>query len=348
MSGGGGFDPNRFDPAKYEAVDFTVDLNLADEVEVDLSKLSSTEVTELESALVAREQRIATLQHRVVTAETNRSELQATVSTLESRNAELVDQLADARKSRVDLEARDLLGNFGKALDDVEADLGSAGYGVADVQVDLKAGVVNTDNGVRFHLPGVSETVRAESLSTIRFGVKPQTAAPELDYQRVPSVVGREVAEATALLRQAGFAVDATADAGVVVDQFPSSRAVAEPGEVVELTVEVPAEEESTDESAEERHSHRGDDGDRVETDDGHGETVDEAAAARPVEDVLDIGPTFGGRLREGGIETVGDVASADVERLATLTGASEERAGHWLDHAAQLLAGDPGGGDKQ
>jgi hypothetical protein len=340
---GGGFDPRDFDPTKYEAVDFTVDLNLADEVEVDLSKLSSTEVTELESALVAREQRIATLQHRVVTAETNRSELQATVSTLESRNAELVDQLADARKSRVDLEARDLLGNFGKALDDVEADLGSAGYGVADVQVDLKAGVVNTDNGVRFHLPGVSETVRSESLSTIRFGVKPRTTAPELDYQRVPSVVGREVMEATALLRQAGFAVDATADAGVVVDQFPSSRAVAEPGEVVELTVEVPDKDEVSED-----HSHSHDDGDGAGTDDGHGSDVDEAAAARPVEDVLDIGPTFGGRLREGGIETVGDVADADVERLAKLTGASEERAGHWLDHAAQLLAGDPGGGDAQ
>jgi hypothetical protein len=318
----GGFDPDDFevDPS---ALSPSVDL--AEEVDVDLSKLTDAEVDSLETALAARQTRIRDLQRRVVTASSERDELAARVDALTTRNADLRAELETARTDRVDLEAADLLGEFGSALDDAEATLASARYGVADLRVDLKAGVVATDEGVRFHLPGVDESPNAD-LSTLSFGLRPRAPAPELGYERVPAVVGRPLDEALAALDRAGFAGavanehDGTT-AAVVVDQVPSGRAVADPGATVDLFVASPHDESGDDGAA-------GDFG------------------ALPVEAVKDVGPTFGGRLREAGIDTVEDLASASVDRAASAADASVTRAAHWLDHARRLAAGDASGGD--
>jgi polyhydroxyalkanoate synthase len=66
------------------------------------------------------------------------------------------------------------------------------------------------------------------------------------------------------------------------------------------------------------------------ETDEGG---VDEdGIEAADVEVVNGIGPTFAGRLREAGVETVGDLADYDAAELAELAETTESRAADWLE----------------
>ncbi|WP_247729112.1 helix-hairpin-helix domain-containing protein [Halovivax limisalsi] len=68
------------------------------------------------------------------------------------------------------------------------------------------------------------------------------------------------------------------------------------------------------------------------------------SGGAQPVEFVDDIGPTFGSRLREHGVETLSDLVERSPDELAELVstgsrGVSTERAAEWLDEADSLLA---------
>ena len=66
-----------------------------------------------------------------------------------------------------------------------------------------------------------------------------------------------------------------------------------------------------------------------AETDEG---TDASAAAADPVQSVSGIGPAYAERLAEAGIDTTGDLASADAAALAEETGISEKRIDEWID----------------
>ncbi|MEF8887784.1 MAG: helix-hairpin-helix domain-containing protein, partial [Haloarculaceae archaeon] len=61
-------------------------------------------------------------------------------------------------------------------------------------------------------------------------------------------------------------------------------------------------------------------------------------ADATDVETVEGVGPTYAGRLREAGIETVADLAEYDARLLAAVADAPEGRAQRWLERV-----GEPG-----
>lgn len=63
-------------------------------------------------------------------------------------------------------------------------------------------------------------------------------------------------------------------------------------------------------------------------------ETEPEVGADESVETIQGIGPSYAERLREAGIETVGDLRGADVTDLAEETGLSEKRVGRWVERA--------------
>jgi len=70
------------------------------------------------------------------------------------------------------------------------------------------------------------------------------------------------------------------------------------------------------------------------ETDDTN---ADETAGSAPdagVEEITGIGPTYAQRLRAAGIETVGDLAGADLETVADATNAAESRVDDWIAQA--------------
>lgn len=56
--------------------------------------------------------------------------------------------------------------------------------------------------------------------------------------------------------------------------------------------------------------------------------------ADEPVDSLSGIGPAYAERLAEAGVETVGDLASADAASLADETGLGEGRVTDWIERA--------------
>ena len=56
--------------------------------------------------------------------------------------------------------------------------------------------------------------------------------------------------------------------------------------------------------------------------------------STEPVETITGIGPAYGGRLAEYGIETVGELAAADAADVAEGIDVSESRASAWIERA--------------
>ncbi|MFW6317896.1 MAG: helix-hairpin-helix domain-containing protein [Halorubrum sp.] len=57
----------------------------------------------------------------------------------------------------------------------------------------------------------------------------------------------------------------------------------------------------------------------------------------RELESVSGIGPTYAGRLREEGIDTVAELSTLDPETVAEITRASASRAADWIEQATRM-----------
>lgn len=69
--------------------------------------------------------------------------------------------------------------------------------------------------------------------------------------------------------------------------------------------------------------------GDAEDAEPGSGE-----GASPPVEEITGIGPTYASRLEAAGIETVADLAAADVGTVAEAADTAESRASDWIEQA--------------
>jgi hypothetical protein len=128
-------------------------------------------------------------------------------------------------------------------------------------------------------------------------------------------------AEQTADADAAAAGTDAAASTGALVDE----EAGKEPAEVV------------TSPSDDEREI--GDDETAGDGTDADTSASDGAAASdddRSVQTLKGIGPAYGERLGNAGIETVGDLAGADSERVAAEIDISEKRVTGWIERARE------------
>lgn len=106
----------------------------------------------------------------------------------------------------------------------------------------------------------------------------------------------------------AAAGTDASASTGSLTEEPPEADAAAEPAEAAGPT------DDSEDTP--------------VEADDPEG------ADDTPVEDINGIGPAYAQRLRDAGIDTVGDLLAADPADVAESTDLSPKRIGRWQDAA--------------
>jgi predicted flap endonuclease-1-like 5' DNA nuclease len=82
------------------------------------------------------------------------------------------------------------------------------------------------------------------------------------------------------------------------------------------------------------------DDSDSEPADDGSaeaGDAEDDEPDGEPVERIKGIGPAYGERLGDVGIETVGDLAAADPAAVAEETSVGEKRATTWIERAREF-----------
>ena len=292
---------------------FTVD----DLTWVNAAKLDDVEAAEIERAVIQRETLVADLQSDLLAVRSERDAFQRRIELLEDERQRLEDRIGQLEVDRPKLETGEFLADFGRAVEDVRRDVEETGYTIGDVEFDLKANVVSTDEGVRLHLPSLDEDVTADALSDIRFRVDRREPLQELDYEEIPDLRFRSREAAERQVEAAGFSVGAVEfvpgdEPDVVVEQFPSPYSVAPPDTDVDLVVtRLPADDE--DDAAE---------ADRVidETEvDGRAEEADDSGS---VDDEEEAAPSGARESTTDEERSRGDDDSTATEGAASPRGA--------------------------
>ncbi|WP_245851736.1 helix-hairpin-helix domain-containing protein [Halorubrum persicum] len=159
------------------------------------------------------------------------------------------------RRSARRWKPKQVFSNLGAALQEVDDDLQSERYRVDDVDFTLKTNVIQTDEGIRMHLPSLDESSASANLSEVSFRLRAPRGEPEdaaTTYGDVPDLGGLSHETAARRLAAANLSVGvvervvepATAP-GTVVEQFPDPYAVAEPGAPVDLVLSAASSEEA-------------------------------------------------------------------------------------------------------
>jgi predicted flap endonuclease-1-like 5' DNA nuclease len=210
---------------------------------LDATKLDRSEAREVEGLYRAKEYLATEFRDRLIEVESERDLLRTRVDRLRVERDSLRERLDGLEADRGSVAPDRLVASLGDAFASARDDLSTAEYAVGRVEVDLKANVVGGADGPRFQLPDLAEPVNREALSTLRFDLRPAARDEETAvYDPIPDVRDRSLSEARAAVQRGGFTVgEVTTEPGdaddVVLDQFPSSRSVAEPGSAVDLTV---------------------------------------------------------------------------------------------------------------
>jgi hypothetical protein len=230
---------------------------------VEAKKLDPIERAAIERTVTEREVVIDDLQTGLVELRSERNALETQLSRVESECDTLRDRIRQLEAERPALEPKAVFTDLGSAIGDVQAELDGTNYTIGDVEFNLKANVVQSDEGLRMHLPSLDETFASANLSDIRFRVQADDTGSQAsaDYREIPDVGGLDRTEAERVLRQAGLSVGtvsvedvAGARPDTVVSQFPEPYTLGEPDAPIDLTVaaEPPATESEADRLREE------------------------------------------------------------------------------------------------
>jgi predicted flap endonuclease-1-like 5' DNA nuclease len=209
---------------------------------LDTSKLDRTERREIEGLYRAKEYLATELRERLIEVESERDLLRTKADRLRAERDTLRDRLDGLEAERGSVAPDRLVASLGDALASARDDLSDADYAIGRIEVDLKANVVGGEDGPRFQLPDLAEPVNREALSTLRFDLRPAERDDTAAYDPIPDVRDRPLDDAREAVERAGFSVgEVTTEPGdvdgLVLDQFPSPRSVAEPGTAIDLTV---------------------------------------------------------------------------------------------------------------
>lgn len=148
---------------------------------------------------------------------------------------------------------------------------------------------------------------------------------------------GDEAAEETvdeSAEESAASGTEASASTGSITEEPSAVETATEPAEAAgpetdDIAIDADEDEAGDDEGV------IGDDVEGV-TGDDEGVIGDDDATADgdPVDSIRGIGPAYAERLAAIDVETVSDLAAADVEEVAEGTSVGEKRAGEWIDRA--------------
>ncbi|WP_331234414.1 helix-hairpin-helix domain-containing protein [Natronorarus salvus] len=297
---------------------------------VDASKLEPVERAAIERAVHDREELLVDLQTRLVELRGERNAFERRIEALEGERTELRERLEAIEEQRPRLVPTELFSEFTTAVGGVREELEGASteYTVGDVEFDLKANVITSDDGIRFQLPSLGETVSAGTLSDVRFTVRRRSPMETAALREVPEVRYLPREGAIERLEGAGFTVGAvdteTTDDEVpdtVVAQFPSPYSVVPPE--VEPVVDLVISERAA----------RGEEERAIE------ETELDAPKRIDVREIPGIGRVRAGHLEEAGITRLDQFAASNPDEMADVLEVTPHRAERWIEYARTLLS---------
>lgn len=163
---------------------------------------------------------------------------------------------------------------------------------------------------------------------------EPGTTAPrdvDVTVEREPSSESEDAVKGTETAAS-GTETSGEADADVagagesITDESPIEEAEPDVEDATGDEIEETEPAETTDEPAEEA------------AEEAEPDAAEEAADVSddPVTEISGIGPAYGERLSDAGVETVADLAAADPDELEAATDISASRIEGWIDAAAE------------
>ena len=333
------------------ATRFAETFQLEEISQLDVDKFETVERAAVERLVTEQQESLVRLQADVLDVRSERTALERQLSKVEAQREELRERVGELEAQRPAVEPKQVFSNLGAALEEVDDDLASERYRVDDVDFTLKTNVIQTDDGIRMHLPSLDESSASANLSEVSFRLRAPRGEPEAagpTYTDVPDLRGqphevaaRRLAAADLTVGAVERAVDPDAPPGTVVEQFPEPYAVAEPGSPVDLVLaEAPeSEPEAASESGsatepnaeptpepdadagsdvDDADPSPSDDADRSESPEVDDERARMEAFRRAIVDVApENGDAVVERLRRAGVTDLESLIALDPEELA-------------------------------
>lgn len=240
------------DPFDADARRFTETFQLEEIPQLDAGKFETVERAAVERLITEQQSSLVRLQTDVLDVRSERNALERRLSKVEAEREDLRDRVGELEAQRPAVEPKQVFSTLGATLEEVDDNLASERYRVDDVDFTLKANVIQTDEGIRMHLPSLDESSVSANLSEVSFRLRAPRSEPEAagpSYTDVPDLRGRPRETAARRLASAGLTVgtveraaDPATEPGTVIEQFPDPYAVAEPGSAVDLVLSEPTE----------------------------------------------------------------------------------------------------------
>ncbi|MBP1909300.1 PASTA domain-containing protein [Methanolobus bombayensis] len=174
--------------------------------------------------------------------------LESRVKDLINEKLEIEKKLEVLSRSRSELSSTNLVKAFSDSLDEMESSLKSESsrveYSVSSMNIKLKTNIAMEGNDLRFQLPKADDLIPANNLSEVQFTISSSSKEPVLSsLVDVPDVVGFELDNALAAIKEAGFNQGEIIEKeskfvqGTVLSQIPSGSSVAKSGDAVDLVI---------------------------------------------------------------------------------------------------------------
>lgn len=230
-----------------DTVRLTETFQLEELPQLDVEKFETVERAAVERVITEQQESLVRLQTDVLDVRTERNALERQLSTLEAERGQLQERVRELEAQRPALEPKTVFANLGAALQEVDEDLQGERYRVDDVDFTLKTNVIQTDEGVRMHLPSLDESSASANLSEVSFRLRAPRSDAERDrptYVDVPdlrgvphAVAARRLASAELTVGTVDRVADPSSTPGTVIEQFPEPYTVAEPEAPVDLVL---------------------------------------------------------------------------------------------------------------
>ncbi|MFC6753599.1 helix-hairpin-helix domain-containing protein [Halorubrum tibetense] len=333
---------------RADAVRLDETFQLTEVPHVDAEKFEPIERAAIERLVTEQQGSLVRLQSDVLEMRAERTALERQLSTLESERGRLQERIGELEATRPSLEPTAVFSNLGAALQEVDEDLKGERYRVDDVDFRLKTNVIQTDEGLRMHLPSLDESSASANLSEVSFRLRAprgETDAEQPSYVDVPDLRGvpyevaaRRLASAELTVGTVERAVDPDTTPGTVIEQFPDAFSVAEAEAPIDLVIAADpdpgpdgrtAERETTNETEGSQDESRTDTRERAprsggdaSEDDAPTADDDERNQAEPFRRAIaEVAPEHGkavvDRLRRAGVTDPESLRRFDPDELA-------------------------------